>query len=224
MLLDNLNKIRYRIRSAAERAGRDPDRVGLVVVTKYATLEQVREALATGQVREVGENRVQDTQAKKLALGELAGKVRWRLIGHLQTNKAKKAVELFDAVDSIDSLRLAESLEKALTGSERRLPVLIQVKLTDRETQSGVAPEELAGMLKALEACPHLDARGLMAIAPQTAAAEETRPHFRSMRRLFEDLFANRPEAQLSMGMSSDYEVAVEEGATLVRLGSTIFS
>jgi len=192
-------------------------------VTKYATPEQVREVIASGLVAELGESRVQAAEAKKRELGDLAQRVRWRLIGHLQTNKARKAAELFDAVDSVDSLRVAQALEQALAELAKKLPVLVQVKLTGRETQSGVPPEDLPALLEGLQAYPHLEARGLMAIAPQAACAEEARPHFRRMRELFDRFFASRPEAQLSLGMSGDYEVAVEEGATMVRLGAMVF-
>jgi PLP dependent protein len=194
-----------------------------VVVTKYATTEQTREAIASGMVLEIGESRIQDAESKRAELGESAQRVRWRLIGHLQTNKARKAAELFDAVDSVDSLRVAQALEKAVAPAGKSLPVLVQVKLTDRDTQGGVAPEALEGFLQELKAYPHLEVRGLMAIAPQTDSPEGVRPHFRRMRGIFDRFFADRPEAQLSMGMSGDYEVAVEEGATLVRLGSVVF-
>ncbi|MBI5240213.1 MAG: YggS family pyridoxal phosphate-dependent enzyme [Elusimicrobia bacterium] len=223
MILDNLKKIRYCLDAAAKRAGRDPGRVGLVVVTKYATTEQIREAIASGMVSEIGESRIQSAEAKKSELGELAQKVRWRLIGHLQTNKARKAADLFDAVDSVDSPRVAQALENALAPLGKSLPVLVQVKLTDRDTQGGVAPDALEGLLRELQAHQHLRASGLMAIAPQAASPDEVRPHFRRMRGLFDRFFAGQPGAQLSMGMSSDYEVAVEEGATLVRLGSVVF-
>jgi len=224
LILDNLKKIRYRISAAAERSGRDPKRVSLVVVTKYASPQQVREAIATGLVSEVGESRIQTAQAQKLALAESSAQVRWRLIGHLQTNKAAKAVEIFDAVDSLDAPRTAQALEKALAALDRRIPVLVQVKLSESETQSGVRPEELPALLEALPAYPHLELRGLMAIAPQEDNPESVRPHFRRMRQLFDRFFADRDDAQLSMGMSGDFEVAVEEGATLVRVGSAVFS
>ena len=211
------------MRAAAQRAGRNPERAGLVVVTKYASPEDIRAVIDSGLAAEVGESRVQTAEAKKLALGDQAGRVRWRLIGHLQTNKARKACEVFDAVDSLDSLRVAEALERALAGTDRRLEVLVQVKLAQRESQSGVAPDGLEEILRGLEAFPHLQARGLMAIAPQGAGPEDSRPQFRRMRELFDRFFAGRAEAQLSMGMSGDYEVAVEEGATLVRVGSSVF-
>jgi pyridoxal phosphate enzyme (YggS family) len=223
-ILDNIKQIRYRLRVAAQKAGRDPDKVGLVAVTKYAGVEQIRELLASGLVAEVGENRVQDAAAKKGALGAAAGKARWHLIGHLQTNKAKKALEVFDAVDALDSLKLAQALDKSLEDGGRIAPVLVQVKLSERETQSGVSPEELAGLLESLKALKRLDVQGLMAIAPNLEPVEAVRPHFRALRGLFDRFFTGRPSARLSMGMSRDFEVAVEEGATEVRIGSTIFT
>lgn len=212
------------MRAAAERSGRDPDAVALLAVTKYAKLEDVRSLLESGAVTEIGESRVQDARAKKEALGPLAGKVRWRLIGHLQTNKAKLAAELFDAVDSVDSLKVGAALDKALAPSGKRLPVLVQVKLAEKDTQSGVRAEAVGALLEGLKAFPHIDPRGLMAIAPELEPVEEVRPHFRRVRELFERFFASRKDAQLSMGMSRDFEVAVEEGATMVRIGSKVFS
>lgn len=223
VILDNLEKIRYRVSAAAERARRNPNAVQLVAVTKYAALEDIRTLLESGAVAEVGENRVQDAQAKQEALGELARTVRWRLLGHLQTNKAKKAAQTFDAVDSLDGLAVAQALEKALASQEKTLPVLLQVKLSESATQSGAAPAELEALLQALKGCPHLDPRGLMAIAPNLEPVEAVRPHFKKMRELFDRFFSSRPDAQLSMGMSRDFEIAVEEGATHIRVGSAIF-
>jgi pyridoxal phosphate enzyme (YggS family) len=223
LILDNLTKIRYCIRAAAQKADRDPDRVSIVAVSKYATTKQIREIIDSGMISEIGESRVQAAEAKRSELGDLAARVRWRLIGHLQTNKARKAVQVFDAVDSVDSLHAAQALEKALAPEKKVLPVLVQVKLTQRETQGGTDPAALEGLLQELRRLAHLDIRGLMAIAPQTSSPEDVRPHFRRMRGWFDRFFANRPEAQLSMGMSNDYTVAVEEGATMVRLGSLIF-
>ncbi len=223
MILDNINKIRYRVRAAAQRSGRNPNDVSVIAVTKYAELASVRELLESGLVGEIAESRVQDAASRREALQAAAGKVRWRLIGHLQTNKAKKAVQVFDAIDSLDSLKLAEALERALPEG-KILPVLVQVKITERETQSGVSPDALPALLKGLEALPRLEARGLMAIAPNLEPVEKTRPFFRSVKALFDRFFSAVPGAQLSMGMSRDFEVAVEEGATHVRVGSAIFS
>jgi pyridoxal phosphate enzyme (YggS family) len=221
VLIDNLNQIRYCIRAAALRTGRDPDAITLVAVTKYAPLSAVAEVLKSGLVTEAAENRVQDAEKKKEALGELAGKVRWRLIGHLQTNKAKKAVAVFDAVDSIDSEKVASALDAALAGHDQPLPVMVQVKLTDRETQSGVAPGELGALIQALGKYPRLKLEGLMGIAPDLEPLEAVRPSFKLLRELRD---RHLPGGKLSMGMSKDFEIAVEEGADLVRIGSQIFS
>ncbi len=221
MLIDNLNQIRYRIRAAALRKGRSPDAVTLVAVTKYAPLSAVVELLKSGLVAEAAESRVQDAEKKKEALGELAGNVRWRLIGHLQTNKAKKAVAVFDAVDSVDSEKVAAALDAALAGRTRPFPVMVQVKLTDRQTQSGVWPEELGALIEALKKYPRLKVEGLMGIAPDVEPPEAARPSFKALRELRD---RHLPEGKLSMGMSKDFEVAVEEGADLVRVGTSIFS
>lgn len=219
MFIDNLEKIRYRVTAAAQRANRTGAHVEVVAVTKYAALDQVRGLLESGLVSEVGENRVQDAERKKEALGSLAGKVRWRLIGHLQTNKAKKAVEVFDAVDSVDSEKVAAALDRAAAG--RKLPVMIQVKLTGKETQSGIAPEELPALIEAVRKLPNLELTGLMGIAPDLAPVEAVRPSFRLLRELRD---RRLPGGKLSMGMSRDFEIAVEEGADLVRIGTQIFA
>ena len=221
MLIDNLEKIRYRMHAAAVRSGRKADAARLVVVTKYAPLESVRELLEKGLATEVGENRVQDAEKKKAELGALAGKARWRLIGHLQTNKAKKAVEVFDAVDSVDSVKVAAALDSALAGSDRVLPVLIQVKLTEKESQSGLLPAELPGALQTLKGFTRLRVDGLMGIAPDVEPLEAVRPSFRLLRELRDRWL---PGGLLSMGMSRDFEIAVEEGADLIRIGTQIFT
>lgn len=224
MILDNLAQIRYRATSAARRAGRDPERVQIVVVTKYAPLDKVRLVCESGLVSQIGESRTSDADAKREALGPAAARVRWRMIGHLQTNKAKKAIDIFDTVDSVDSMKVAAALDSAAAARQKILPVLLQVKLTEKETQSGFSPEQVGEALEGLRARRSLKVEGLMAIAPQSEDPELLRPYFRSMRELFERYFADRPDAQLSMGMSEDFEVAIEEGATMVRLGRIVFS
>ena len=206
--------------AAAARTNRDGGALTLVAVTKYAGLDQVRVLLESGLVSEVGENRVQDAEKKKLSLGAAADKVRWRLIGHLQTNKVKKAAQVFDAVDSIDSEKVAAALDVAWTRGGK-LPVLIQVKLTDRETQAGCAPEELPRLIEAVRRLPNLDLQGLMGIAPHVEPPQAARPALRRLRELRD---AHLPRGRLSMGMSRDFEVAIEEGADLVRIGTQIFA
>ena len=224
MIIDNLRQIYGRMQAAAQRAGRRPDEVELLAVIKYAPIESVQELLAAGQVAQVAENRVQDAQRRKAALGDRATTVKWRMIGHLQTNKAKQAVELFDAVDSIDSLHVASALDRRLAVAGKTLPVLVQVKLTSQETQSGVAPEQLSQLLSQLESLSRLRVEGLMGIAANLQPVEEVRPHFRTLKKLFDRHFSGKPGARLSMGMSHDFEIAIEEGSTMVRIGSALFS
>ena len=220
MLIDNLNQIRYRMRAAALRAKREPDAVRLVAVTKYASLDDVQVLLNTGLVSDVGENRVQNADKRRSALRQAGSKVRWHMLGHLQTNKAKKAAEVFDAVDSLDSEKVAAALDAALAGSDKTLPVMVQVKLTGRETQSGVAPGDLGALLEALKKYERLKVQGLMGIAPDVEPVEAVRPSFRTLRELRD---RHLPGGQLSMGMSNDFEIAIEEGADQVRIGSQIF-
>lgn len=221
MFIDNLEKIRCRINAAAKRANRNGEAITLVAVTKYAPFDAVKEVLLSGLVLEVGENRVSDAAKKKQALGDLAGRVRWRLIGHLQTNKAGKAVSTFDAVDSVDSAKLAAALDAASVSSDRTLPVMIQVKLSERETQSGTTPAELPGLIETVRRSARLELQGLMGIAPNVEPVEAVRPSFRLLKELRDK---HLPDGKLSMGMSRDFEIAIEEGADLVRIGSQIFT
>ncbi|HVE14694.1 MAG TPA: YggS family pyridoxal phosphate-dependent enzyme [Elusimicrobiota bacterium] len=218
--------MRERIDAAAARAGRDQAGIELVAVVKGAPTDSVRALLESGQVRFVAESRVQDAQRRRIELGAAAERARWRFIGHLQTNKIRPCLGLFEWLDSLDSLKLAEALNAQLEREGRDLPILVRVKLAERETQSGVAPESLAEFLTALKACPRLKARGLMTIAPMLEPVEAVRPVFRRMRALLAEHFGPRegPEPPLlSMGMSRDFEIAVEEGADLVRVGSALF-
>ncbi len=221
VFIDNLEKIRYRMTVAAARTNRDADAIRLVVVIKYASHEAVVKALSSGRVFEVGENRVQDAEKKKRELGALADSVRWRLIGPLQTNKVKKAVATFDAVDSVGSVKLAAALNTAMMGADRKLPVMIQVKLSASQTQSGVSPAELPGIIAEVRKCRRLELQRLMGIAPHLEPLEAVRPSFRLLRQLRDE---HLPDGKLSMGMSRDFEIAIEEGADLVRIGTQIFA
>ena len=224
MIFDNIKRIQERIKQAQDRSGRR-GKVEILAVTKYAPLEAVRELLATGLVNKLGESRVQDAKIRISELGRPlsgGGPIQWHMIGRLQTNKAKLAAELFDLIQSLDSLRLAEALERALSAESRSLSVLVQVKLTAKETQGGLSPEELPAFLDKLKSYPSLKLRGLMAIAPMLEPVEAVRPFFKSLRALFEARFDERNDF-LSMGMSRDFEIAVEEGANLLRIGSELF-
>ena len=211
---ENLARVRERIRRAAERAGRAPAEVLLVGVSKSVDVERIRRALAAG-LPALGENRVQEAREKIAALGR---PVPWHMVGHLQTNKARDAVLLFDVIHSVDRLELARELHRR-AAADRAAEVLVQVNLSGEPTKGGFAPGELKGALEALAELPGLRVRGLMTIPPPVERAEEAREWFRRLREL-------RDEAgleHLSMGMSDDFEVAVEEGATIVRVGTAIF-
>jgi len=212
------------IARAAERAGRDPGAVALLAVTKTHPAEVVRQAALAGLTR-FGENRVAEGTAKIAALAGQWPGLEWRLIGPLQTNKAKPALQYFSVIESLDRERLATRLEGLLAVEGRRLPVLLEVNLGAEETKSGSLPEEMEALASSALASPHLDVRGLMAVPPFTEDPEGARPYFKRLREI-RDRLADRfgkPFAELSMGMSHDFAVAVEEGSTQVRLGTALF-
>lgn len=217
----NLAKIQSRIHSACERAGRDPSTVELMAVSKNHPPEAVAEAAALG-LRLFGENRVQEARAK---IPLCPGNLRWHLIGHLQSNKAKDAVQWFEMVQSVDTLALAQELQKRADAAARTLPVLIEVNVAGESTKFGYRPEALLREWAALCALPRLEIHGLMGMAPYAIHPETVRPVFRRCRELArrcEDLLG-APLPILSMGMSGDFEVAIEEGSTLVRVGTALF-
>ncbi|MGA8527667.1 MAG: YggS family pyridoxal phosphate-dependent enzyme [Candidatus Sulfotelmatobacter sp.] len=223
----SIASIQQRIAIAARRAGRNSDEVALMAVTKTQPPERIREAYEAGQ-RLFGENRVQDFAAKAGTLQDLQN-AEWHMIGHLQTNKAAKTAELFRAVDSVDSLKLAEKLDAAARKLDQKLDVLIEINVGDEAAKSGVAPDSPA-LEELLLAAPRLEAlvfRGLMTVPPFTDDPEGARPYFRKLRELRDAIAARGLPAvamqQLSMGMSHDFEVAIEEGSTCVRLGTAIF-
>ena len=226
-VVKNLAAVRERIAAAARRAGRCPEEIALMAVSKTFPPEIIREAYHAGQ-RLFGENRVQEFADKLGALQELAG-AEWHLIGHLQTNKAAKAAELFSAVDSVDSLRLAERLNAAAEKAGKRLPALIEINVGGEAAKSGVAPDsaELDRLLAATPQLTALQFRGLMTIPPFTDDPQQARPYFRRLRELRDQIAARHlPGVNLnvlSMGMSHDFEVAIEEGSTCVRVGTAIF-
>jgi len=203
-----------RIQEAAARSGRDPASIRLIAVTKTVPAERIREAVACG-VRDVGENRLQEGLPKREALAD--PNVTWHFIGRLQTNKAKKVAEAFDWVQSVDRIELAHRLNQHLEA--KRLPVLIEVNLNAEETKSGADESQLPQLVDALAHCDRLELRGLMAIPPLLDDAEAVRPYFKKLRELAERFGFK----ELSMGMSHDFEVAIEEGATMIRVGSALF-
>lgn len=221
----NLDIVRQRIAQAALRAGRDPAQVQIVAVTKTFAAEVVRAVVAAG-LTEIGENRVQEAEAKRPSLEDLVG-VRWHMVGHLQRNKVPRALELFDFIHSVDRLSLAKALERRLACQERVVPVLLEVNVGEEETKYGFSPRQdvLNKAVEAVLALPHLRLQGLMTVAPLVDDPDEVRPVFRRLHALYESLQARYPEApwtHLSMGMTDDYPVAVEEGATMVRLGRAL--
>jgi pyridoxal phosphate enzyme (YggS family) len=226
-IAENLAFVRKRIETAARRVGRNPDEIALMAVSKTFPPERIREAYAAG-LRLFGENRVQEFGGKVDALSDLH-QAEWHLIGHLQTNKAAKAVELFLAVDSVDSLRLAQKLNSSAQQLEKKLAVLIEVNVGGESAKSGVALEskELAELLAAAPTLEHLEFRGLMTVPPFSDDPQLARPYFRKLRELRNEITARRMSAismhVLSMGMSHDFEVAIEEGSTCVRVGTAIF-
>jgi PLP dependent protein len=226
-IADNIAEIHERISRAAAKIHRSADSIVLMAVSKTVEPERIKEAYAAG-LRVFGENRVQEFAEKSSALGDLKD-AEWHLIGHLQSNKAKKAVELFHAVDSVDSLRLAEKLNQAADEAGKKLEVLIEIKVGQEESKAGIPLDspELQTLLRAAPKLENLQIRGLMTVPPFTENPEGARPYFRLLRKLRDQIAARKlPAVQmdvLSMGMSHDFEVAIEEGSTCVRVGTAIF-
>jgi PLP dependent protein len=220
---DNLSAVKERIAKAAGRVGRDPEGVTLVAVTKTMPVERIREAIDAGQ-RVFGENRVQEAQAKIKALGR---EVQWHLIGHLQRNKVKVVCDLFDLIESVDSLPLAQDLNARATRHGLVMPILIQVNIGDETTKSGVPVSEASALVQQIAALSHVRIRGLMCVPPAVEIAEHARPYFVELRTLAEQIgrecIPTVSMSELSMGMSHDFDIAIEEGATMVRVGSAIF-
>lgn len=227
----NLRRVREEIAAAAAKAGRDPAAVTLVAVTKYVGLAEIRALLQLG-VKELGENRVQPARPKIAALGReaAAAGARWRLIGHLQTNKAKAALQDFATVDAVDSVHLLEGLAKEAHKLGRSaVPCLVEVNISGEAQKYGLPPGGLRAFLARAAELPEMDVQGLMAMTPLADRPEATsRPVFRALRELRDQANAQgwypRPLRELSMGMTQDYPIAVAEGATLVRVGTALFT
>jgi hypothetical protein len=217
----NLERIRNEIADACANAHRDAGAVVLMAVSKMHPAEAILEAHAAGQ-RLFGENRVQEWQSKVPAVS--ASGLEMHLIGPLQNNKTKKAAEVFHAIDTLDSFKTAERLDHAAAALNKIVPVLIEVKLSPEETKHGVQPEELALLLDQLSSLDNVTVRGLMTVPPWNEDAETARPYFQHLRRLRDELQPKHPAlTELSMGMTNDFRVAVEEGSTTVRIGTAIF-
>lgn len=217
-----LAEVRDRIRRAAERSGRDPEGVRLIGVVKTVPAAVVREAVAQG-LTDLGENRVQEAEGKIREVGREG--LRWHLVGHLQRNKAGRAVELFDRIHSVDSAELAEAVSRRAVAAGRRVPVLVEVNVSGESSKFGVAPGALEPLLERIASLVGLALDGLMTVGAAVERAEDARPGFARLREARERAQAALGIAlpELSMGMSGDYEIAVEEGATLVRVGTALF-
>jgi pyridoxal phosphate enzyme (YggS family) len=219
-IVANLRRVRERIVAAAERSGRDPRQIALVLVTKGVTTDRIQKAVAAGATV-LGENRVQEALPKIKALD---GTIQWHLIGHLQRNKVKLAINRFDLIHSLDSLELAHEIERRAEQAGIQQRVLIQVNLSREPSKHGVLPEDADVLVRETAALPHLALEGLMTIPPPSIDPQQSRTYFRRLReKMDEQRQAGLSVRELSMGMSNDFEIAIEEGATLVRIGTAIF-
>ena len=217
---DRLLRVQERIRVAALRIGREPSSITLVAISKTVSPEVIREAVAAG-ITLLGENRVQEARDKVAAL---PGMARWHLVGHLQTNKARLAVQLFELIHSLDSVKLAQALDRSGKEAGKLVGCLIEVNLGGEESKGGISEEGVCPLLEATRELPNLRIEGLMAIPPFLPDPEDVRPFFRRLRNLRDELAGKGfTVPELSMGMTHDFEVAIEEGATLVRIGTAIF-
>lgn len=220
-LADNLHLIQQRIRAACDRADREPNSLTLLAVTKTHPPEVIRTAVDAGLVC-FGENKVQEAKAK---IPFCPGRARWHFIGHLQSNKCRDAVELFEMIESVDSLALAREINKRAEQAARTMPVLLEINVAGEASKFGYQPEKMLADLKELNKLARLEIHGLMAVPPWTPSAESSRPHFQRLRELKAraESELGAPLPHLSMGMSGDFEVAIEEGATIIRVGTALF-
>ena len=219
----NIREIRKRLARAASRAGRDPESIRLLAVSKTVETARIREALDAG-IRLFGENYVQEAREKIPALG---GDIEWHMIGHLQTNKVKYVVPLFDWIHSVDRMELARDLDRKAGQHGRKLNVLIEVNVSGEASKSGASSQDVPALLRAVALLPQIQVRGLMTMPPYSDNPENARPYFVALAKLREDIRALSIDTismdELSMGMTDDFEVAIEEGATIIRVGRAIF-
>ena len=220
---NNLEIINEKIKKAALKVNRNPQEIKLVAVTKTATIEQIKEAISAG-VKIIGENKVQEAKEKYQIL---TANIEWHLVGHLQTNKVKYAIEIFDLIHSVDSIKLAKEIDRRSLQFGMITNVLVEVNVSGEETKYGIKPEEVEPFLKEISEFSRIKVRGLMTIAPIAEDKEEVRPYFRKLRELSKEIksknIKNVRMDYLSMGMTEDFEVAIEEGANMVRIGRGIF-
>ncbi|MEK7331828.1 MAG: YggS family pyridoxal phosphate-dependent enzyme [Nitrospirota bacterium] len=223
--LENISSIYKKMSHAAMRAGRNPEDIKLIAVTKTVSIERVKQAVDAG-LRIFGESRVQEAQKKVMSneLRAMSESLSWHLIGHLQKNKAKAAVELFDLIHSVDSVELAEAINKYAEKLGKTQEILIQVKLSMETAKHGILKDNLISLLDGIKKMEHLEVKGLMTIPPYFDEPGMARPYFKETRRLRDEAEMNGFKLpELSMGMTNDFEVAIEEGATMVRIGTAIF-
>ncbi len=221
---ENINILNASLKEAAISCGRNPENIKLVAVSKRFPASAISQAIEAGHTL-FGENYIQEAEQK---IEEIGDKASFHFIGHLQRNKAKIAAALFDVVETVDSLKLANSLNNHLKKLNRRMKILVQVNVGADPNKAGIEPSGAEQLLRDIQQLTHVDAVGLMTMPPLTLTAEEARPHFKALRKLKEDLeqknlFTPDEKVELSMGMSSDYRVAIEEGATIIRIGTAIF-
>ena len=221
MITENVANIRNRISLACSKAGRDPEEITLVAVTKMVGIEYIRKAIEAG-ICDIGENYVQDIRSKYQELKDF--KVRWHFIGHLQTNKVKYIAEWISMIHSVDSLHLGQEISKWMTRLNRTLPILIEVNTSGEDSKYGISPENTGALLRNLSKLPNILVQGLMTMAPFVTDPEQVRSFFSRLRQLRDDLQGEGYQLpMLSMGMTNDFEIAIEEGATIVRIGTAIF-
>lgn len=218
---DNLESIQQRIRAACVRAGRDESSVTLLAVSKSHPPETIRVAVDAGQIY-FGENKIQEAKAK---IPMSPGKARWQFIGHLQSNKVRDAVELFEMIQGVDSLAIAKEISKRAEQASKNMPILLEVNVAGEGSKFGYAPERLLAELNEINSLPRIEIHGLMAIPPYAPVPEKARPYFQKLAALKSECekILGAPLPHLSMGMSGDFEVAIEEGATMVRVGTALF-
>jgi pyridoxal phosphate enzyme (YggS family) len=218
---ENLDSIQQRIANACGRAARDANSVTLLAVSKSHPPESIQAAVACGQIF-FGENKVQEAKAK---IPLSPSKARWQFIGHLQSNKVRDAVELFEMIQGVDSLAIAQEISKRAEQAGKTMPILVEVNVAGEGSKFGYQPEKLLAELDALSALPRIEIHGLMAIPPYSPVPKKTRPYFQRLRELKvqAENILGYPLPQLSMGMSGDFEIAIEEGATIVRVGTALF-
>ena len=228
MIKDNLKRVHEDIHAVCKRIGRNPKEVILVGATKYADAAKIKEAVAAG-LAHIGENRVQDAEEKFTALNQQHVRATRHMLGHLQTNKAKTAVEIFDLIQSVDSSRLALEIEKHAADLNKMADILVEVNTSGEAQKFGAPPDDVLPLIEDISRCPHIRLSGLMTMAPYTQDQKVIRKCFRDLRELFdavEDDFVTHPRVEmkyLSMGMSDDYAIALEEGSNMVRIGRAIF-